>query len=385
LARQEQNQGDRVPDSLSTRLASRPREVAGSVSSNRFDYQKDWAICALVDLFASGNKFLLLLDYHEDVVILDSHEEPTTAVFFQIKTMKSGNWTVRALTRKATGKSSILEKLYTNHHLCGQGALTLRFASNQGLSCKLVDGSSALGVDVVQFSDLSIAEKERIHRCLEGPSAIVCCLEGLRKIQIERSFLPLVDHAIFAKGKVAEFLDSIFPGKAIPSKSAYLVLFDEVRRRTNEELTSADFSDFAARKGIGRDSVQAIINLVADQVDASNVWTDVSNLLTAEGIQPRALATLRSEWRTYLVQRMDVSNTALAKLAAECSQQAADAWSAAPHLGLNGLLEVVRARPEIKPFQLMHRDSLIDAVILYEAMRNEPIPSCDPKPQEEAK
>ena len=67
-------------------LLETPRENAGSRSSNRFDFQKNWAICKLLELHQNNEDYVLILDLHEDVIILDSSNNPKCADFFQVKT-----------------------------------------------------------------------------------------------------------------------------------------------------------------------------------------------------------------------------------------------------------------------------------------------------------
>ncbi|GAG02404.1 unnamed protein product, partial [marine sediment metagenome] len=76
--------------SLKTQLIQEPRENAGSKSSNRFDYQKNWALCKLLELHLSGRDYILVLDFHEDILVLDSEVDPKEIEFYQIKTTQQG-------------------------------------------------------------------------------------------------------------------------------------------------------------------------------------------------------------------------------------------------------------------------------------------------------
>lgn len=42
---------------------NKPREKSGPRSSNRFDFQKEWAICKLLELHQTDDDYLLVLDY----------------------------------------------------------------------------------------------------------------------------------------------------------------------------------------------------------------------------------------------------------------------------------------------------------------------------------
>src|ERR1035437_9711941 len=107
------------PSLLDQLVQVAPREVSGSRSSNRSDYQKSWAFCLLLKLHKTGQHYLVLFDYHDDVVVLDSAANPTAMDFYQVKTKKCGNWTATLLLKREKGANdeplnSIPGKMYSN-------------------------------------------------------------------------------------------------------------------------------------------------------------------------------------------------------------------------------------------------------------------------------
>jgi hypothetical protein len=68
-----------------TFLTVTPRENAGARSSDRSDYQKDWALCQLLRLHGSGSDYLIVFDLHDDILIFDSEANPTLISFYQSK------------------------------------------------------------------------------------------------------------------------------------------------------------------------------------------------------------------------------------------------------------------------------------------------------------
>ena len=78
-------------------VTTKPRETSGPRSANRFDFQKSWALCRLLELHKSGKDYLIVFDYHDDVLVLDSCGDPNRIDFYQIKTKQSGHWTRRDL------------------------------------------------------------------------------------------------------------------------------------------------------------------------------------------------------------------------------------------------------------------------------------------------
>ena len=111
---------------LKDQLASRPRESGGTCASNRIDYQKDWAVCQLLELHETRDDYALVVERHDDVVVLDSPTSPKRADFSQIKTKESQLAAMltqllkveksKAEPGKAVEKKmSFLAKMYGNH------------------------------------------------------------------------------------------------------------------------------------------------------------------------------------------------------------------------------------------------------------------------------
>ena len=97
-------------------LASKPqREVAGSDAASRFDYQKNWAFCRMMEKHAAGESYLIAFEYHDDVLFLTPAEQPTTAEFIQVKTSSASMpRKLSSITSRPKGSASILGKMFTN-------------------------------------------------------------------------------------------------------------------------------------------------------------------------------------------------------------------------------------------------------------------------------
>jgi Cap4-like dsDNA endonuclease family protein len=98
-------------------LVSKPqRETAGADSASRFDYQKNWGFCEMLRRHMSGADYLVAFEFHDDVVFLGSSSAPTSAEFFQVKTIRSA--TPRKLAsltaQRSKNTNSILGKMFAN-------------------------------------------------------------------------------------------------------------------------------------------------------------------------------------------------------------------------------------------------------------------------------
>ncbi|NVD43198.1 DUF4297 domain-containing protein [Ensifer sp. HO-A22] len=99
------------------------RENGGRTAYDRFDFQTAWGISKVIDLHKGGANYAVGFEFHVDLVELDDADAPTTAVFYQMKSLDSGHWTLsRILDRPVAGKnkkkqtlkSSIAGKVFDN-------------------------------------------------------------------------------------------------------------------------------------------------------------------------------------------------------------------------------------------------------------------------------
>lgn len=122
-----------MPSSLLSELMSKPqRETAGSDSATRFDYQKDWAFCRMMQKHMGGEDYLVAFEYHEDVLFLTPSDAPTSADFFQVKTSSSSSpRRLSSLTSRPKGKDSIIAKMFTNFEgICASHEVRVILVSN---------------------------------------------------------------------------------------------------------------------------------------------------------------------------------------------------------------------------------------------------------------
>lgn len=67
-------------------LAVPERENAGARSSNRFSFQQVWAFDYMLKIIESNIDFVLFMEFHDDIIVLNRCEQEEYVEFFQIKT-----------------------------------------------------------------------------------------------------------------------------------------------------------------------------------------------------------------------------------------------------------------------------------------------------------
>ncbi|MEA4849129.1 MAG: dsDNA nuclease domain-containing protein, partial [Clostridiaceae bacterium] len=128
-------------DLRETIIKQKPRDNSGSRSANRFEYQKNWALCKLLELYLTRKDYLLIFEYHDDIIILDSEVNPQKVEFYQVKTKDHSEWTLNDLISSSKAKRkiipSILSKMYINKLNFPSSTQSLNLVSNQKYNIKL--------------------------------------------------------------------------------------------------------------------------------------------------------------------------------------------------------------------------------------------------------
>ncbi|RBP41451.1 uncharacterized protein DUF4297 [Roseimicrobium gellanilyticum] len=290
-------------------VAKKPRESAGTRSSNRFDYQLSWAFCLLLNMEKSGRDYLLVLDYHDDVVVFDSETAPSKADFYQVKTDTRNRWTLTRLLEKAGDSThSILGKLYGHRLEFAQKASTLNFVSNQLFSLKtLKSPDRASDVELCTLAELCADSLLEIKHQLKAEHALsedpVIGLEVILK----REEIIAAGHKLYAEGALSRFLSEQYGNKPYSVSHAFTALIDLLRRRSHceDELTSVQ--DLKLKKSVGRAEFRALIEKVG-QSASSETWRTMEALLIQGGTNMLKLSRYKNAWNTREVELLDPSN-----------------------------------------------------------------------------
>jgi hypothetical protein len=293
-------------------ISQKPRERSGPRSANRFDYQLSWAFCLLLDLESANSDYLVVLDYHDDVVVFDSETSPTNADFYQVKTDTKNKWTLPRLLNLAKGsKLSILGKLYAHRLSFGEQARRLTFVSNQGFKLKTNGANEPVDLDRCTLADLCAEALQDVssklqaeHDLADAPSI------GVELILRRDEWLPVTGHQTLAEGRLSRFLTSKFGERPYSTSHAFRALMDVLRQRNNCEDVVSSVSDLSEKKGIGHDEFSTLLARIAANHD-SNKWFTIESRLTHEGVAFTRLNRLKASWSAREVQVLDLANSAV--------------------------------------------------------------------------
>lgn len=370
---------------LSLFAEKKPRENSGSRSANRFDYQKNWSLCELLSLHSKNDDYLMVFEHHEDIVVFDSEKSPSSAIFYQVKTKYTGNWTIASLSKVDKNGQSILKKLYTNYDYFPDFVDELVFSSNSGLSGYLANGEKALNSKTINFLQLSNKDKETVRYAVEGNSKVFCDIKGLNKITVKLAGLSLEDHTAITKGKLVEFFEREYPENTVHVALIYKTIFDEIRRKTNCEQSCTNPHELIEKKAISQSEFQSIIGIVLTGRTANELWADANQMLIAEGFKLLEIRTHRSHWQRYVVDRMNTTDESLMMLKKRVNSCLEDVESFSADLSVKDLFKVILGKVRSSKCFDWYDDQYIQAAILYEVLKDDAVSKADKEPKEEAK
>jgi len=301
---------------LSRKLVSNPpRETSGPRSANRFEYQRDWTLCELLRVHASGSSYVVVFDFHDDVLVLDSLTDPQSVIFYQIKTKTSGAWSSSELVRRTRGRMgklpSILGKLYDNYKRFKPHTAGLRLVSNVPFKIALTSGRNAEEYASTDYHEIADNEREAIDKGLEQEHSIKCPDAGVKLIRLQCDGLSLHDHSNHALGRITAFLDQTEGCQTASAKAFYVTLRDEIGRGQTHEQLPKTFMELCTFKAICRERFDAMLSTVRESGQRVDWATSVVNRLNAEGIPFSRVRAIGGAARKYCAARLDRTNASI--------------------------------------------------------------------------
>lgn len=350
-------------------LLSSPRERSGSKTSNRYAYQKNWTICKLLELHEKEENYCVLVELHDDVVILDSDENPQSASFFQIKTREKPPWSIGLLTKK-TGNSSMLGKLYQNRIKFGSKAEKLFFVSNSYYDLDLEDKTKkSKHQKCICLHEIDPKLTEKLITKLSSEFGIEKEEIDPTIIFLERSELDINSHEDATKGKIGDFLEKSFKDIRYKIGVIYRSLFDEVKRKTNREFDCQNFEEVLKFKTISKKDFEEILKTIITSF-SDNSWELVSKMLINENLPIHDIRKIKIYWDKYEIERMNPNALALQKLRKNICEKLEENEEKFVKCGdlLMAILPIILAQNETKT---LFDDFYVKAIILAEYFSNE--------------
>jgi hypothetical protein len=299
-------------------ISTRPRENSGSSSSNRFDFQKDWAICKLLELHSKPQDYLLTLEHHDDIIIFDSCSDPTKISFYQVKTNKKNHWTLNELIKQKKGKTTLLNsplgKLFDHLVKFGDNVESLNFITNNKVKGVLSDDSKCEDTSGFCVSELKDTELNKIIDALKSEHTLND-LKDFEKITFFKlGELDIDKHSDLTKARIVDFLDKNFSDLSYKIAPLYKSIFDEIKMKTDYEKSVTNFEELKAKKSISRGDFDKYIKELESSNSIPNTTLSIENRLNTENVNFQTVQSFKTQSRIYELKKMSYNDKAFKKV-----------------------------------------------------------------------
>lgn len=229
------------------------REVSGSDTFKNYDYQYHWAIYTLLENSIKNEDIAILIEFHEDVILVEDISSDNKLHFFQIKA-NDKHLTLNDITKRESGKKSILDKLTLGNDF-----------SELLPSIKSIKLVSANGFNFcsgeVNFHQLQGEDKKKIEEKL--------LLEidkdsFLNRLYFAESKLPKVSFTQTVKGMLSDIIQGLYPDRQTNVNAIYLVLKDDLH---DKGKTKSLIGNILQEKGMSFATVKTVIERYTDIKD----------------------------------------------------------------------------------------------------------------------
>lgn len=282
-------------------LSSEPREESGSKTSRKYSFQHNLSLYLLLKKHNQANDYVYLFDYHDDLMVLDSSNDPNNIDFYQMKSKDTGTWNIGLLTKRDKKSYSILGKLYFNKIKFPLHTKTLNFISNAPFNFKLTDGKiDSKTKTTIQASDLNDVNLSACTTAICNEHKITTCTDFKDITNFHVTVLSNKDCETHCLGELSNLLHSINPNHNINPKLAYDQVIGEVRRKTNTTVGDRSIEniyDLIELKGITKAKFLEFLEKAGLYRSVDDDWRAISNMLISNNIGPLELKKYHMAYR----------------------------------------------------------------------------------------
>jgi hypothetical protein len=297
---------------LTTLAITTPRERSGPRTSNRFAFQRSWALCKMIDLMLKGESYIALFDFHDDIAILNSESDPTEVHFYQVKTKNSGSWTLKSLIKRDNKiGGSIIGKMVRNIEIASDWNAKATLVSNAGYKFfvsqpdsknpKQIESENSCPIDwdIKDYSSFGVAAQIELN--------LPWSPTPLYPVYFKKDNLSLVDHEVHVLGILTNALEKEFGEGLYRTNALYRTMIEIIRKKNNYEGLLNSIDEMLLKKGIkGTEFYNMIGRAKVDDIEKR--WERKIEHLQKEGVSYldiRKYERERSRYETILMDNTD--------------------------------------------------------------------------------
>ncbi|NYI00122.1 DUF4297 domain-containing protein [Cupriavidus plantarum] len=284
-------------------------EFGGGHGNKGNDFARFWLINEMLALTGAGEKdFLFLLEYAQDVAMLDSASEPTAITLYQLKKRENSAWdlnTLAGLTQKTrlVKPESPLAKLLRSMLGFKSMSTNAEFISNARFKVALAAGGTAIQMDYLDLSELTIERQADFRNSTAMTLDVDAAQVPLHRVGLRYAPIEVNDMRAHVIGVAHGVLKHLSAAHAAQADAFVDALFAKLATASRNTSKCKTWPELVKKRGYSREQfgeALAALQLLPDQQRRR------------EELLEEVASTLR--WRTRDEMRVEVALTELARL-----------------------------------------------------------------------
>lgn len=244
---------------LNDLIANSHKEIAGSRAKNRLTVQISYAVQLIIDYYPTD--FLVMMDYIEDVSVICGPDESSLIHLYQVKTKASD----KQYLLSTVISDKWFQKLYNNAQKFGEHLGSATVVCNTDIVLSNSKPHSEVFLNERSSLNDSAIQKNinKIRSAIAKDQNVKESEVDLSKFYFLRSELTTKGHKTEAEYQFQKFLYEMDSDLQIATaKSIFGMIYDELDRRFNEELSEDcyDLEEIYRKKGFASTDIKSIVS-----------------------------------------------------------------------------------------------------------------------------
>lgn len=284
-------------------------EFGGGHGNKGNDFARFWLISELLALTEVGaNDYLFILEYVQDVALVDNPSAPAAITLYQLKKKEGSVWDLNSLAGltekgKLVKATSPLAKILKSVLGFKTLSASAEFVSNTRFNVKLAAGGTALQMDYVSLADLTADRQSHFRDSAAAAHSVPAATVPLQKIGLRYAPIEINDMRVHVIGVAHGVLKKLSTAHAAQADAFVDALFAKLATASRNTSKCKTWEELVIKRGYSKQQFHdalAALQLLPDQ-----------QLRRELLLNELALAR---QWHTRDEMRVEVALTELARL-----------------------------------------------------------------------
>jgi len=343
------------------------KELGGRHGGKGHEFQRYWALCHILDLDLEKGDFILLVEFLEDVAVLNAEHSPTELELFQVKKKEStAKWTKTTLAKPPKEGLSVLAKMYESRKSSPDPKPAISFVSNAPVELGFQDGTSSVQREKFCGDELEATLQETLQKSIA--EELKCDVKDIEfgALNFVRSPLAIDDLENHATGRVSSYLAKKFPTHGARADVFCKALYSEIRIKATSTKAAESFEELCRLRGIAKSQFDSMLNTTLSRKPDDEIVEEVISNLAKENVPFVERQKIKESSRRYLIDRAGKGGATLTLLEQAVESQVAkipsnlvSSWDVA-----NWIESQIQNLEQASKFSMLDKPYLL-ATILY--------------------